>query len=100
MKTVTGEFDTRREADLAIERLVQEYGVERTDIFVAPEGKDNSAGQAVDGADLTTGPAGSEERDDSALRGVLAISIDIAEEDAEVVKNALTAAGAIHTNIK
>ena len=35
---ITGTFATRRDAEMAVERLVQEFGVERTDIFIAPEG--------------------------------------------------------------
>ena len=100
MKSGAGGFETRRGAGLAVEGLVQEYGVERTDIVGAPEGRENSAGQAVDGADLVSGLPGSDERDDSALGAPLSVSIDIDDENAELVRNALTAAGAGHAQIK
>lgn len=51
--TLSGTFDSRRQADLAVERLVQELGNERTDIF-SPAGADNSAGSMRDGADGST----------------------------------------------
>lgn len=35
--TIRATFPTRRQADLAVEQLVQQLGVEQTDIFVTPE---------------------------------------------------------------
>ncbi|MFC4257138.1 hypothetical protein GRI97_16100 [Altererythrobacter xixiisoli] len=43
-KTIERSYPTRRDADLAIEHLVQQFGIERTDIFVASAGRDASAG--------------------------------------------------------
>lgn len=37
-------FATRASAELAVERLVQEFGIERTDVFVSSAGDENSAG--------------------------------------------------------
>lgn len=42
--TIKALFPGRREVELAVEHLVQEYGVERTDIFIEPAGSKNSAG--------------------------------------------------------
>ncbi|KAK0332119.1 hypothetical protein LTR94_026168, partial [Friedmanniomyces endolithicus] len=67
--TLKAQFDTRRDAELAVERLVQEYGVERTDIFVAPKGDENSAGVRASGADEKAGAPSVEARDDGALTG-------------------------------
>ena len=44
-------FSTRRDAELAVERLVQEHGFERTDIFIQPQGSDNSVGEEISGSD-------------------------------------------------
>ena len=49
--TITATFNTRRQADLAVEHLVQEHGIERTNIFVVAEGPENSAGNSVGGVD-------------------------------------------------
>ncbi|MBS0549312.1 MAG: hypothetical protein JSR24_16280 [Proteobacteria bacterium] len=43
-RTITGHFSTRKEADLAVEHVVQEHGIPRPDIFIQPLGADNSAG--------------------------------------------------------
>lgn len=57
-KSINGTFETRRDAEMAVERLVQEFGVERTDIFSSARGKDNSAGTTAAGSDTESpGPS-------------------------------------------
>lgn len=91
--TLTGTFDSRDQADMAVERLVQEIGIERTDIFVTVSGPDNSAGNRIGGADSKTVDQG--ERDDVPLAGGIMVSIDL-QDDAkvEVVTAALEEFGA------
>jgi len=43
-RTITASFATRHSAERAVEHLVQEHKVERTDIFVQAAGEENSAG--------------------------------------------------------
>ncbi|WP_229380757.1 MULTISPECIES: hypothetical protein [unclassified Sphingobium] len=78
---------------MAVERLVQEIGIERTDIFVAASGPDNSAGNRTGGADSEM--VDQEERDDVPLAGGIMVSIDL-QDDAkiEVVTTALEEFGA------
>ncbi|WP_443018251.1 hypothetical protein [Sphingobium sp. YG1] len=64
-----------------MERLVQEIGIERTDIFVTASGPDNSAGNRIGGADSETVDQG--ERDDVPLAGGIMVSIDL-QDDAKV----------------
>jgi len=78
--TVTATFPTRRQADLAVEQLVQEHGIERTDIFVVPEGAENSVGSEADGADTESGHPDVDPAGDPALAGGLTVSIDLADE--------------------
>jgi hypothetical protein len=75
--TLTAQFETRREAEMTIERLVQEHGIERTDIFVAATGKENSAGGETAGSDAKAGEPSVEERADAALNGAIEVSVDI-----------------------
>ncbi len=51
MGRITGLFDTRREREMAIERLVQDRGFDRQAITVMPEQHENSAGSRSPGAD-------------------------------------------------
>lgn len=79
--TLTGTFDSRDQADMAVERLVQEIGIERTDIFVTASGPDNSVGNRIGGADSET--VDEDRRDDVPLAGGITVSIDL-QDDAKV----------------
>ncbi len=93
--TLKGSFETRRDAEMAIERLVQEYGVERTDIFIAPEGEQNSVGEEIDGSDAQAAEPGFDERDDGAFAGRILLSVDLDEgEKAAAVRSAFEEFGA------
>ncbi len=94
-KTITGTFPTRRQVELAIEHLVQEYGVERTDIFIEPKSDENSAGVTRAGADVKHGmePARDEAAPD--LNGPLLVSVDINQDEIEAVEKAFRDAGAM-----
>ncbi len=79
--TLTAAFATRREAEMAVERLVQEYSIERTDIFLASDSDENTVGEHTAGADAEAGQAPSEGRADPPLHGPVTVSVDI-EHDA------------------
>src|SRR3546814_10700288 len=89
MQTINACFSSRREADLALEHLTQEHGVERTDIFVQSATDENTAGTEVAGADAAAGDPGTDRRDDSALHGRVELSIDISDDQKDVVCAAL-----------
>lgn len=96
MKHVSGWFETREAADLATEHLVQEYGFQRTDIFVQPVGGENSAGFAVSGGDAATPRPGNERRTDGAVNEeAIEVSVDVEDSDVQRVRDALSQAGAI-----
>ena len=78
--TLTGQFETRREAEMTVERLVQEYGINRADIFVAAAGAENSAGDEQAGSDNAAGAPTPESRDDAALNGSISVSVDLDDE--------------------
>lgn len=78
-------FTTRRDAELAVERLVQEHGFERTDIFIEPDGQNNSAGEEIGGGDAAA-PL-EEERDDAMLETPILVSIDVNDDDRASLAN-------------
>lgn len=94
-KTITGTFPTRREAELAVEHLVQEYGLQRADIFVEPSSSENSAGVRPSGGDAKSGHPASQPDADAALNGTLLVSVDVNEDETEAVEKAFRDAGAI-----
>ncbi|MBF7015501.1 hypothetical protein QUC32_27815 (plasmid) [Novosphingobium resinovorum] len=76
--TIERTFNSRRDAELAIERLVQEYGFERIDMFVSSSGDQNSAGDAPSGGDTATHlePA----RNDAPLSERISVSVDVNDD--------------------
>jgi hypothetical protein len=79
--TLEARFETRREAEMTVERLVQELGVERADIFIAADGADNTAGDVLAGSDTKAGAPTPDDRDDAPLNGAISVSVDL-EDDA------------------
>ena len=88
--TLVAEFDTRREAELAVEH-VQECGVPRSDVFVQPVGSDNTAGKRPAGADVKSSP---DPERDGQFEGTIEVSVDFQGGDTRQVTEALRSAGA------
>jgi hypothetical protein len=65
---------------MTVERLVQEQGIERTDVFIAAAGDENTAGEETAGSDAEAGAPSPESRDDAALNGRVTVSVDIADD--------------------
>ncbi|MGQ3301911.1 hypothetical protein [Reyranella sp.] len=91
-RTIVAHFETRRDAEIAVEHLVQEHGVARTDIFIRAKGEANSAGVRAAGADVESGH-GSPKRGTPELAGEIEVSVDYHGSEPEVVREALKAAG-------
>jgi hypothetical protein len=87
--TLTAQFETRREAEMTVERLVQEHGIERTDIFISAAGPKNSAGEETAGSDAKAGEPSVEKRNDAALNGSIEVSVDIEDQGkADTIRSA------------
>lgn len=91
-RTIVAHFETSRDAEIAVELLVQAHGVARTDIFIRAKGESNSAGTRAAGADVESGH-GPQERGTPELGGELKTSLDNRGSEPEVVREALEAAG-------
>lgn len=75
--SLVAKFDTRREAEMAVERLVQQFEIERTDIFITADGEENTAGVDEAGSDTAAGEPSPESRKDAQLAGRVVVSVDI-----------------------
>ncbi|MFP5076449.1 hypothetical protein ACLE20_03995 [Rhizobium sp. YIM 134829] len=93
VKTLYAVFSTREAADLAVEHLVQQHGIDRSDVFIEPQGAENTAGVVPSGSDRDDGN-GEGARDDGALEGGLQVSVDLALADLDKAEAALREAGA------
>jgi len=86
---LTATFSTRREAEMTIERLVQEFDISRTAISVSTEGDANSVGEVRAGADAAADQSGQGNNNDAALTGAIVVTAEVKDEDAaEKVRSA------------
>ena len=76
-RTISGLCEKRESADSAVERLVQEYGLKRTNIFVAAGNASNSAGETASGGDA----GGNKTEPTAPLRGAIKVSVDLSIAD-------------------
>lgn len=87
--TLRGRFETRREAELAVEHLVQQEGVDRSAISAAPLGDDNTVGTRLAGADKVDGHGAEVMRDDAPVEGAVQVVVNASAEKVEAVGKAL-----------
>lgn len=92
--TMKAQFKTRRDAEMAVERLVQEHGFQRTDVFVEAASDRNTAGTEVSGADKESGHPGTAKDGKPALAGAIQVSVDINADGREAVEKAFREFGA------
>jgi hypothetical protein len=84
MRTITASFATRREAELAVEHLVQEHGVERSAISVRAAGEANTAGTEAAGADVESGHPGVGKEASPPLAGAVEVCVEHEDGSADV----------------
>jgi hypothetical protein len=83
---IAARFATRRDAEMAVETLVQEYEVDRSRVSVTPEGAENTAG---------TDAAGSDAREeDGAYAGAVKVAAELDGALLERVRASLAEYGA------
>jgi hypothetical protein len=91
--TIIGSFETRRDAEIAVEHLIQEHGINRTDVFIQAAGEANSAGTRPAGADVESGHPGVEKHGAPELKGPVEVSVDCHGTDRKIVERVFTEAG-------
>ncbi|MFN7102018.1 MAG: hypothetical protein ACK4N1_05285 [Pseudorhizobium sp.] len=80
VKTIKASFSTRQAADLAIEHLTQEHGIDRSDVFVQASGSRNTSGTQPSGGDAPAPREGDgSDRTDGALEGDIEVSADVSQ---------------------
>ena len=80
--TITGYFDTRRDAEMTVEHLVQDHDLDRNRVQVMAEGEENSAGTVVSGADAADAAAG--EVPEGVRRGRIMVRAEVDDDLMEV----------------
>jgi hypothetical protein len=80
--TITAAFDNRRDAEMTVERLVQEFGIDRSAVFIVAPGSENTVGEIASGADVESGHPGLNPDVRPELEGKVMVSIDTNGDDA------------------
>jgi hypothetical protein len=93
-RTIVAQFESRRQAELAVEHLVQEHGIPRADVFIRARGEANSSGSRAEGADVESGHPGVESQGSPELAGTIEVSVDCHGDQSVKVRHALQTAGA------
>lgn len=94
--TIRGTFATREAAERAIEHLVQEHGIDRSDVFVAAAEAANTAGTAA--SERETSRAENSGLD-AALRGSIEVTADVSRSRIASAEQAFREAGAADVEI-
>ena len=92
-RTIVASFETRRDAEMAVEHLVQEHGINRSDVFIRAAGKSNTAGVQPAGADVESGHPGVEKRGEPQLAGPVEVFVDCHGDQSSLVHSLLEKAG-------
>ena len=89
-------FTTRREAELAVEHLVQAHDIDRRAIRITPQGPENTAGGARSGSDQAAADPSTEARDDAVLEGPIVVAVSLESDDqVEDIRKVFQDAGAV-----
>lgn len=92
-KTIRGTFSTREAADLAVEHLTQEHGIDRAGVFVQAVGSSNTSGTKPSGGDAPS-TRSEDSRHDGQLEGGIEVSADVTEQKFAAARQVFEDAGA------
>lgn len=98
VRMVTGLFETRRAAEIAVERMVQDRGFDRTRIQAFAEGAENSSGTVVSGADADDQRRG--EAVEGQRAGAIRVLAEVGEDEVETALDAFRDAGAAQVSAR
>ena len=93
MPSLSADFDTRRDAEMAVEHMVQEHGLDPKTISVVAISEDNSAGTRVSGSDVDTDGDKAGVTSKPALAGRLRVSVETDSASSDKVLASFAAYG-------
>ena len=95
--TIAAEFETRRDAEMTVEHLVQEHGIDPKAISIVPTNVENSAGTKVAGSDNENAHDKRGIDPQPALSGKLEVSVNIDDASAEKVLSSFATYGGVRS---
>lgn len=91
--TMSADFATRREAEMAVEHLVQEYDFDRKAVTVTTTGDANTVGTEPAGGDVEDGHGHEATDPRPALEGMIRVSVEADEAVSHKVRASFENAG-------
>ncbi len=88
-KTITAEFKSRRDAEMAVEHIVQEHDLDRKAVSVGPASSENTSGTEAARADVEDGHLKSDTDGQPALRGKVRVSVQVDDANADKVMDSI-----------
>ena len=96
-KTISADFKSRRDAEMAVEHIVQDHGLDRNAVDIGPASNENTAGTEAARADVEDGHLKSATEGEPALAGKVKVSVLVDDAIAEkVISSFRTFDGDIH----
>ena len=84
-KLISADFKSRRDAEMAVEHIVQDHGLDRNAVAVGPASNENTAGIEAARADVEDGHLKSGTEGEPALAGKVRVSVEVDDAIAEKV---------------
>jgi len=84
-RTISADFKSRRDAEMAVEHIVQDHGLDRNAVQVGPASDENTAGTEAARADVEDGHLKAGTVGEPALAGKVRVSVAVDDAIAEKV---------------
>ena len=84
-KTISADFKSRRDAEMAVEHIVQDHGLDRNAVEVGPASNENTAGTEAARADVEDGHLKAGTEGEPALAGKVRVTVEVEDAIAEKV---------------
>lgn len=88
-KTITADFRSRRDAEMAVEHIVQEHNLDRKAVSIGPASSENTAGTQAARADVEDGHLKSDTDGEPALHGKVRVSVQVEDANADKVMDSI-----------
>ena len=92
-ETMSAAFATRREAEMAVEHLVQEYAFDRNTVSVTTASTENTVGTEPAGGDVEDGHGHKAHDPRPALEGKIIVSVEADDAQSDDVRASFENAG-------
>lgn len=95
-RTISADFKSRRDAEMAVEHIVQDHGLDRNAVQVGPASDENTAGTEAARADVEDGHLKAGNEGEPALAGKVRVSVAV---DDTITEKVLSSFATFHGDV-